>query len=233
MASVSNVTATSNAAAASTGAAASGPATAKLNSSSPDFDRFLTLLTAQMKFQNPLEPTDPTQFVAQLAQFSQVEQQTKTNSLLQGIATSLSGGGGLAENAALLGRTVQMQMSRMVLPTAGANVPVTVDVPAGSLTNLRLEVLNSAGEVVRQVPVQTGSTQLSFDGKDSNGVALAAGSYAVRVIGQNAENARQVAGTITSSGKVTEVRRDSSGEMNLVLDNGNVVSATDITRLGA
>lgn len=228
MASVSNVTAT-----ASAGAASGTPApTARLSSSSTDFDRFLTLLTAQMKFQNPLEPTDPTQFVAQLAQFSQVEQQTKTNSLLQGIATSLAGGESLAENAALLGRTVQAEMTRLVLPGAGASVPVTVEIPATNLANTRLEILNGAGEVVRRISAGAGSTALTFDGRDGNGVALAAGGYAVRVVGENAEGARQVAGSVTSKGKITEVRRDSQGQTNLVLDHGGVVSAADIARLG-
>lgn len=230
MASVSSVNATTGTAATT---AASTTPTAKLNSTNADFDRFLTLLTAQMKYQNPMEPTDPTQFVAQLAQFSQVEQQTKTNTLLQGIATSLAGGNNLAENAALLGKSVQTEMSRMVLPSTGATVPVTVDVTANTLANPRLEVLNSKGELVRQVSVAKGSTPLTFDGKDSNGIPLAAGDYTVRVVGQDTNGARQTAGIITSAGKITEVRRGSSGEMSLVLENGSLVSAADIARLGS
>jgi flagellar basal-body rod modification protein FlgD len=50
-----------------------------------DFQTFLTLLTTQLKNQNPLEPLDSTQFVAQLASFSSVEQQVKTNDRLADI----------------------------------------------------------------------------------------------------------------------------------------------------
>lgn len=47
-----------------------------------DFQTFLQLLTAQMRHQDPLEPLDSTQFVAQLAAFSSVEQQIQTNAKL-------------------------------------------------------------------------------------------------------------------------------------------------------
>ena len=55
-----------------------------------DFDTFLKLLTTQMTNQDPLNPVDSTQFATQLAQFSAVEQQTKTNSLLQGLTSQMA-----------------------------------------------------------------------------------------------------------------------------------------------
>ena len=57
---------------------------AKPNGSS-DFETFLTLLTAQMRNQDPLKPMDSTAFVAQLASFSTVEQQIETNAKLDKI----------------------------------------------------------------------------------------------------------------------------------------------------
>ena len=54
-------------------------------------NQFLTLLTAQLKNQDPMQPTDPTQFVAQLAQFSTVEQLVQGNTKLDTISQSLSG----------------------------------------------------------------------------------------------------------------------------------------------
>jgi flagellar basal-body rod modification protein FlgD len=55
-----------------------------------DFQTFLKLLTAQMRHQDPLEPLDATQFVAQLAAFSSVEQQIETNTKLETINEKLS-----------------------------------------------------------------------------------------------------------------------------------------------
>ncbi|ONG48090.1 flagellar biosynthesis protein FlgD [Pseudoroseomonas deserti] len=214
-------------------AATSAPTAQLSNTSNADFDRFLKLLTAQMKYQDPMDPTDPTQFVAQLAQFSQVEQQTKTNALLQGIADALAGNGKLSENAALLGKSVKTEASTLTVPEGGGSVPITVDVSATGLKNLRLEVLDARSDVLRRINLNAGTTDLSFDGKDGNGNPLAAGQYTVRVVGEDDANKRTTAGTVTVAGKVTEVRRDSSGGYNLVLDTGAVVSAADVTRLGS
>jgi flagellar basal-body rod modification protein FlgD len=213
------------------GTATTSPTTS-LSSSSQDFDRFLKLLTAQMKYQDPMQPTDPTQFVAQLAQFSQVEQQTKSNTLLQSILDQVNGAGSLSQNAALIGKSVQTNVSHVTLPATGGAAAVTVDIASTStLKNLRVEVLDSSGNVARSALAAKGQTTFTFDGNNANGTRMAAGSYAVRVVGEDASNIRQTAGTITSAGKVTEVRRDSSGSFVLALENGNTVSLDNIARL--
>lgn len=58
------------------------PATSEKPAASSDFDTFLKLLTAQIRNQDPLEPTDATAYTSQLATFSNVEQSVKTNTLL-------------------------------------------------------------------------------------------------------------------------------------------------------
>jgi flagellar basal-body rod modification protein FlgD len=58
---------------------------------SSDYNDFLTLLTAQLKNQDPLQPLDSSTFVSQLAQFSNVEQQVKMNQKLDGLVASLTG----------------------------------------------------------------------------------------------------------------------------------------------
>jgi flagellar basal-body rod modification protein FlgD len=55
-----------------------------------DYDAFLRLLIAQMKNQDPTKPTDPAQFVAQLASFSSVEQAIKTNNKLDALMTAMA-----------------------------------------------------------------------------------------------------------------------------------------------
>ncbi|MCG7361899.1 flagellar hook assembly protein FlgD [Roseomonas sp. ACRSG] len=215
-----------------TGTASTAAPTTSLSSSSQDFDRFLKLLTAQMKYQDPMQPTDPTQFVAQLAQFSQVEQQTKSNTLLQSILEQVSGAGSLSQNAALIGKSVQTHVSNITLPSSGNAAAVTVNISSAStLKNLRIEVLDSGGNVARSVPAAKGETTFTFDGRDGTGVRMPAGSYALRVVGEDANNTRQSAGTISSAGKITEVRRDTGGSFVLALENGNTVSLDDIARL--
>jgi flagellar basal-body rod modification protein FlgD len=67
-----------------------------------DGDAFLKLLIAQLKYQDPTKPVDPTQYVSQLAQFSGVEQAVKTNSLLDGLNTTTA----LSQAEGMIGRTV-------------------------------------------------------------------------------------------------------------------------------
>lgn len=69
---------------------------------SVDYQSFLKLLVAEMKNQDPTNPMDSTQFVAQLASFSQVEQSVQMNSRLDQIMQSTA----LAQADALIGREI-------------------------------------------------------------------------------------------------------------------------------
>jgi len=84
--------------------AGSTPSTQQANqpSSSVDYQSFLRLLVAEMKNQDPTAPMDSTQYVAQLASFSQVEQSVQINSKLEQMLQSSS----MAQADALLGRTI-------------------------------------------------------------------------------------------------------------------------------
>ncbi|KQZ14420.1 MULTISPECIES: flagellar hook assembly protein FlgD [unclassified Mesorhizobium] len=67
-----------------------------------DYQSFLKLLIAQMKNQDPTKPMDSTQYVAQLATFSQVEQSVQTNSKLDQLLQSSA----LSQADSLIGRTI-------------------------------------------------------------------------------------------------------------------------------
>lgn len=67
-----------------------------------DYNTFLQLLLAQLKNQDPTKPMDSTEYMSQLASFSQVEQQTNTNTKLDSLLTSQS----LSQAESYIGRTV-------------------------------------------------------------------------------------------------------------------------------
>jgi flagellar basal-body rod modification protein FlgD len=67
-----------------------------------DYNSFLNLLVAQMKNQDPTNPMDSTQYVAQLASFSQVEQSVQINTKLDNLLQAST----LSQADALIGRTV-------------------------------------------------------------------------------------------------------------------------------
>jgi flagellar basal-body rod modification protein FlgD len=87
----------------STGVSTTGTAnTQSTKKSTLDYDSFLTLLIAQLKNQDPTEPQDSAQYIAQLATFSNVEQSIKTNAKLDELLTTFS----LSQAEGLIGRTV-------------------------------------------------------------------------------------------------------------------------------
>lgn len=72
------------------------------SSIAPDYNAFLRLLVAQLKNQDPTQPIDSTQYMAQLAAFSNVEQSMQTNAKLDSLMTSFA----LSQAEGLIGRTV-------------------------------------------------------------------------------------------------------------------------------
>lgn len=206
--------------------ASTGGATAP----SADFSTFLKLLTTQLKNQDPMSPTDPTQFVAQLAQFSQVEQQAKTNTLLQQMTAAFSANS-LTQSAALIGRTVQAQVSSVSVPASGNAAPLRVNVTQSALTQTRLVVSDQAGTELRSIPVGTGQSSVTFNGLGNNGARLAPGSYSVKVVGNDSRGGTQPAGTISAQGVVSQVVSRSGGGFALALEDGSQVDAAGVTSL--
>lgn len=137
-----------------------------------DFETFLKLLTTQMRNQDPLKPMDSTEFVAQLASFSAVEQQVRSNDKLESILDVLSGGNsaGLAQ---WIGRDVRVAAKAAY---AGAPVEVAVE-PAEGADTAVLVVKNDFGAEVARVAVPPGTTDVTWDGTTSTGAAAAHGNY--------------------------------------------------------
>ncbi len=192
---------------------------------STDFNSFLTLLTSQLRNQDPLNPQDATQWVAQLATFSSVEQQLKTNSLLEGIAGNLGGGGNLLQAASQwVGRDVEATADTI----AFAGDPVRLIVPEGPQGISRdIVVRDRAGnEVFRQT---TGSSRSEFEwrGRDNNGLLAPEGAYAARL--ETTDSEGDVATALLGVRARVEEARLIDGAVQLVLANG-ATAAPDSVR---
>jgi flagellar basal-body rod modification protein FlgD len=164
---------------AATAGAAAKPAETSRKSIADNFETFLSLLTTQLKNQNPTDPLDTNQFTQQLVQFASVEQQLKTNDLLSGMQKSfetLSGGRLNAATAAgLIGQRVSIDGSTARLGATGASW--SVDVPA-SAVDVRVSVTDSKGETVYTGPAvfsRGGPQTFQWDGRRTNGVKLKEG----------------------------------------------------------
>lgn len=143
---------------------------------SGDFQTFLTMLTAQIKNQDPMNPMDSTDFAVQLATFSGVEQQVRTNQLLASLIENNSMSD-LSQYANWIGKEV-MTSAPVHFDTGAVPIYVT---PASSADSATLVATDVHGrEVSRQtIPLAVGDVEWS--GRDANGAALPSGLYAFKV----------------------------------------------------
>ena len=166
-----------------------------------NFSQFLTLLTTQLKNQNPLDPLDTNQFTQQLVQFAQVEQQLKQNDQL---ATLVSLQKTAQSTAALgfVGETVVVDGATASLANGKANWSLNVPKPATVTINLR----NSTGQNVfsGSYTMQAGMNDFSWDGKGPNGTQWPSGNYTMAVTakdtsGQSVAVATEVEGMVDAA----------------------------------
>ncbi|MGG7566969.1 flagellar hook capping FlgD N-terminal domain-containing protein [Rhodovulum sp. DZ06] len=210
------------------GAAASTPTLAQAAGAADDdgtiasdFETFLKLLTTQMRNQDPLKPLESTEFVAQLATFSAVEQQVASNKRLESIEGLLAGGA--AGLAAWLGAEVEAPMA---LSWDGAPVQVRVD-PNARAERAYLTVRDAEGVIVNREAVEPDLSELVWTG--AGGVSGGKHSFEVEYWAGD-EQLEVVQGRVFST--VTEARPGESGAR-LILAGGVEIAESDVTAVRA
>src|SRR5215218_4806494 len=148
-----------------------------------NFQSFLTLLTTQLKNQNPLDPLDTNQFTAQLVQFAQVEQQLKQNDQL---ATLVSLQKTAQSTAALefVGQTVAVDGATAPLQNGIASWDLTVPKPATATVNIE----SATGQTVytTSTTMNAGRQAFTWDGKDASGLQWPSGNYTIAISAKDA-----------------------------------------------
>ncbi|HKP79928.1 MAG TPA: flagellar hook assembly protein FlgD [Phenylobacterium sp.] len=195
---VDAVTATT---AASGAGAASGTGRARL---AENFDTFLTLLTTQLKNQDPLSPMDSTQFTQQLVQMTGVEQQLLTNDLLEKLVSNT--GTGVATAVSLIGKEVRANSDAAALKGGKAEWTYNLDRAA---SDVKLEILDSKGRLVRTIaPTDNtaGEHKLTWDGKGQEGSDLPDGTYTLKITATDGEGSK-VTSSVYADGLVTGVEQ--------------------------
>lgn len=145
--------------------------TAESSQISEEFDMFLQMLTAQVENQDPLEPLDSTQFVEQLATFSSLEQEVKTNDTLESIADTLNSLHMLLAND-WLGETITVESSWV--PYNGAPVEFQLDLPDG-IDSAELQILDSEGKTVFDKSLDLSAETYSWSGDHIDGADVQSG----------------------------------------------------------
>lgn len=175
-------------AAGTTGTSGQRQAKASSTGLGADFNTFLTLLTTQLRNQDPTNAMDVNKMTEQLVQFSAVEQQVQTNTNLQQLI-SLQQGNTLTAASDILGRVVEMESNSLVLQNSQAALRLPA---AGAARSAVIQVTDRSGRVVREAQpslVAGSNSTWSWDGRDSNGRQLADGAYGFTIQGRDGNGA--------------------------------------------
>jgi len=190
-----------------------------------DFDTFLRMLTTQLQNQDPMNPLDSSEFAVQLATFSGVEQQTRTNTLLADIQAQL----GLTNMAQMAGWVgLEARVAAPVAVTPGVAVDLSPS-PAAAADRAVLVVRDVSGTIVSQQDIAVAAGGMSWDPVDSAGAPLAAGTYSFQL--ESYAGSQLLATTaVDSYARITEVRGSPSGTT-LILNGGIEVPVEAVTAL--
>lgn len=190
-----------------------------------NYETFLKMMTTQIKNQDPLNPMDSDQLAVQLATFSQVEQQTKTNDLLTQMV-SQNNLGAMGQMVGWVGKEAKVSA-----PVAfdGAT-PIAVELaPRTGATKAVLVAKDGQGTVVSQTEVAVKAGTYEWQGRDSDGNALPKGKYSLSLVSSSATGELGT-DSLSHYQRVSEVRSGASG-VNLFLANGTEVAASSVTAI--
>jgi flagellar basal-body rod modification protein FlgD len=192
---------------------------------------FLKLFTTQLQNQNPLDPVKNEAFVAQLAQFSQLEATTNMSTSLNSMVTSMSGERMLS-GAALIGKKVAVPDAPAILKN-GQAVESTMNLANGA-DGVRFDVVNSKGESVRNHilgPQTAGNINWSWDGKDDAGNALPDGNYSIQA--KVANQGQLSKGSVLTLSTVRSITQNAAdGSLTLEVDGGKSIALSAVQRVG-
>jgi flagellar basal-body rod modification protein FlgD len=191
---------------------------------SSDFDTFLKMLTVQMENQDPLNPTDSSEYAMQLATFSGVEQQVLTNDLLNALMMQMNTTG-MAQMADWVGKE-----ARAAAPAHFDGSPITIAPnPAAIADKVELVVYNDAGEEVQRMVIPKSAEPVEWAGTSPDGTPFPTGVYRFNV--ESSANGEVVLDEVADIyARVQEVRNE-NGESVLILEGGVAIMATDVSAL--
>ncbi len=195
-----------------------------------DKQAFLKLLVEQLKNQDPLKPQDDSAFVAQLAQFSQLEASMSMSDQLNTLAAQNAGMAN-SQAANLVGSqaTVTGNLVTVDGSGGGAQAPFTL---TGDAADVTVTVSDQTGTPVRTIdmgPHAAGIVNMQWDGRSDAGTVEPAGTYAISVTAKDV-NGSPIAVNQQTSGQITQVSFD-KGYPVLTLDNGASVPISDLLKV--
>ena len=188
-------------------------------------DEFLKLFMAQLQNQDPLSPKDGSDMVAQLAQFSSVEQAQQTNAQLSALTATESSTAN-ASLSSLVGRQCSATVGDVNVEDPAKIPPINVS-SSSAINNASIVIKDANGKEIRRIAIPATGGTVQWDGRDANGAVVQPGAYNVSVD----------SGSSTSTVNAVWQDRISSVELGttgsrLKMD-GITISPSSITSIGA
>lgn len=186
-----------------------------------DFETFLRLLTTQLQNQDPSKPLDSTEFVAQLASFSAVEQQINTNTKLDELISRVNGGI-TADLSQWIGSKV---LSAAAAEFQGEPVEVSYTVPK-SATSAQMVVTDSDGNEISREPVDIAAVKHVWNGVGEDNTAFPSESYRFEV--EAFENSVSLGSQPAETFSDVREARITDGAVELVFADGSKMLASEV-----
>lgn len=208
-------------------ASINGTGTSKSGASANTSDRFLKLLTTQLRNQDPLNPMDNAQMTSQLAQISTVDGLTKLNATLEKLVSGSQDAETL-QAAALVGRSVLVDGKHLQLASGQAIGGVSL---SGDADAVKVEIKDANGLLVRTLnlgALDAGNVNFLWDGKNESGAQAVDGAYSMQVTATRGGEA--VSATALELARVNSVSRGAAGT-SINLGSQGTVSLDDIKQI--
>jgi flagellar basal-body rod modification protein FlgD len=192
-------------------------------------DAFLNLLTKQLQYQDPLKPMESTDFIAQLAQFRELESSIETNKTLSSLVAENKTMNNLGATG-LLGRTVEVSGGSI---SHQADQSETISYRLGQdTTEVSINVLDQFGVAVKTLTDRDskikGAYQIAWDGRDRNGNSVPAGTYTYQGSAKGAKgDVTEI--TVNTTGEVSGLSYEEGGPFATV--NGTNIKVGEIVRV--
>ncbi len=177
-----------------------------------NFETFLTMLTTQMKNQDPLKPMDTNDMTKQLVDFANVEQNIGTNSRLDKLV-KLQSAGTASTNLAYLGRTVAYEGDSFQYTQGMTQAPLGYQLETAA-KSVRVDILDLQGRLVRSMQGDTSAGTkhaVNWDFKDDSGNAVQPGTYKLNIAPTSDKKDATIKATTFTFGTVSGIGSDKDG----------------------
>lgn len=196
-----------------------------------DENAFLKLMTTQLQTQDPFNPVDNTQMVAQLAQFSSVAGISSMNSTLGNISSLLTASNSrVGDAASWIGKSALVQSSTAT-PLADGSYAGQITLPSDA-TNVAVALVDASGATVHSETLgaqSKGTLNFGWDGKDASGQAVA-GPLKIQVTAAGSDGA--IAATTAAWTPITAVQSPATGSATQLVTPLGLIAPTDALSLG-